>query len=64
MSPVVCERTNMDYRWSDTDSDKQKRATNTWTSLGSNPGLVVEDPATNCQDNAMSTKLHMFSAHI
>ena len=40
--------------WSDTDRDIENLATNTWTNLGLNPGLVVEDPATNCQDNAVS----------
>jgi hypothetical protein len=48
-----------DWR-SDTDSGKEERAKITWTNLGSNPSLMVEDPATNCQDNAMSTKLPIF----
>jgi len=48
-----------DWR-SGTDSDKGKRAKNTWTWLGWNLGLMVEDPATNCQDNVKNTKLHMF----
>ena len=43
----------------DTDSDKGKRATNTWTSLGSSPVLVVEDPSTDCQDNAVNKQLLM-----
>ena len=61
MSSVEEERSVAVKDWrSDTDSDKEERATNTWTSLGSNPGLVVEDPATNCQDNATNTKLPMF----